>query len=140
MSELGNTILTGISDFFTALFVPDSEKISANIDEVKNYFAFVEDIRELSNYIFDSFHQSAVKPSISINFSTADSKYGFNAGGTVKAFDLAWYEKYKPMVDTIIVAFAYAVFILNIFRRLPGIIAGSDAVENGNGKVDNNKS
>ena len=73
---------------------------------------------------------SFIYPVIYLHFgnSTSDIDYG----GDVPAIDFSWYAPYKPIVDTLIVAFCWAVFILNIVRLIPSIING----DSNNDKVD----
>ncbi|WP_313165831.1 hypothetical protein [Sedimentibacter sp.] len=139
LTKLGDDITSGISTFMTDLFVPDNEKMNANISEIKESFAFVEEIKTIQQSVFNAFNQSAQRPVISMDFSKANSKYGFDKGGTTFALDFAWYSTYKPAVDIIIIAFSYAIFILNVFRRLPEIISGSGAVVVTDNKISNYK-
>lgn len=136
---LGSTILNGIKEFFTALFVPDADELNSKVEEVKAYFGFMDVINDVQKEVFGAFEKTPVAPSVSINFGNAKGKYGFNKVGAVMALDFAWYTPYKPAVDVIIIAFCYAFFILNIYRRLPDIISGSGAIVVNADKINNYK-
>ena len=66
-------------------------------------------------------------PRITIDFSNAENTL-YNYGGEMYILDMAWYSRYKPIVDGLIVGFAYLGFIFLVFKRLPEIIKGSGAI------------
>lgn len=68
-------------------------------------------------------------PKITINLDNVESKY--NYGDTALVLDMSWYGRYKPFVDTIIIAFSYLGFIWLVFKRLPDIISGAGMIEAG---------
>lgn len=68
-------------------------------------------------------------PSLIVHLGNANSD--INYGGDVSVLDFSWYAPYKPLVDNIIVIFAWAFFIIIFFRRLPSFIHGDDAKEEG---------
>lgn len=86
-------------------------------------FQFVTDFRLIFEDLHDSiFLQDEEIPSININLSDAEGKY--NYGTAAQTINLSWYARYKPTVDTIIIAFAYLSFIFLLFKKLPDIING----------------
>lgn len=138
ITDIYNGVIDLVPNFkglLISIFVPDSDGITGHIEEIKSYFSFVEEIKTISNNVFGSLDQKAETPVITIDLSKARSKFGYKYGGTTYALNMSWYEEYKPAVDTIIVAFCYAFFILNIFRRLPEIISGTGAIDVGSQQI-----
>ena len=123
---VGQFILDGI----TAIFVPDSDFLTEKIDSVKEKFVFIDNISEafdnVSSLLTDG---NEAIPQMTIDLSKAESNY--NYGSTVVALDMAWYSRYKPYVDGVIIAFSYISFIFLIFKRAPEIIKGSGAITKG---------
>lgn len=66
-------------------------------------------------------------PSFYMDFSKAESSV-VNYGGAVKVFDFDWYDRYKPGVDKVIVAFAWAFFIWRLVKTAPGLVRGEVGV------------
>lgn len=86
----------------------------------------------IQSYLLDSEYQI---PVIRINLSKAEGKY--NYGQNAYVLDMTWYERYKPTIDNIIVAFAYLTFIFMVFKRLPDIISGAGAITEKSEDVEN---
>lgn len=66
-------------------------------------------------------------PSFYMDFSKAESSV-VDYGGAVKVFDFDWYDRYKPGVDKVIVAFAWAFFIWRLIKTAPGLVRGEVGV------------
>ena len=118
------------------MFVPDTNNINNKINSIRSKFAFVEEFKTMmggiQSYLLDSEYQI---PVIRINLSKAEGKY--NYGQNAYVLDMTWYERYKPTIDNIIVAFAYLTFIFMVFKRLPDIISGAGAITEKSEDVEN---
>lgn len=93
---------------------------------MKENFAFIDGFKDLFNIITDSMQQDGVAPTFTLDFANARSKYDY--GGKAIAINFDWYVEYKPSVDKIIIMFTYVLFILNVYRQLPGIINGGASI------------
>lgn len=132
LSNILNNILNAISDLVADLlnglknlFVPEEDFFSEKFAEFKGHFAFIDTFTGFVNN-FTSMTRKNEAPSISIDFSNAESQY--NYGGKAVALNLAWYSRYKPIADIVITAFVYAFFIWRFYCRLPEIIRGSGVI------------
>lgn len=112
-------------DTLLEVFVPSENFFKDNFDKFMLNFAFIDDIKEIFDYIMSKLNTS-VKPVINMDLSVSDSKYNYGTSATVLSFD--WYEKYKPFGDTVIIGFSYIFFFLRLYRRLPEIIGGTGAI------------
>lgn len=112
--------------------------ISEKVQSIKDKFGFVDDFKtmfsSIKNYLFTKGEQI---PIISINLGNAEGKY--NYGNTAYALDMTWYSRYKPLIDNIIIAFAYISFIFLVFKRLPDIISGAGAITKNVDNISNYK-
>jgi len=122
LSSVTESIIEGIK----SIFVPDTEKIQASFDTVKENFEFIDSFKELFTVITDSLQQDGVALSFTLDFSNSRGKY--NYGGKAYAIDFKWYAEFKPAVDIIIIIFSYVGFILNVYRQLPNIINGGASI------------
>ena len=104
------------------LFVPEEDFFSEKFAEFKSHFAFIDTFTGFVSQ-FQNMGRKRAAPSISIDFSKAESNY--NYGGKAVALSLSWYSRYKPIADIVITAFVYAFFIWRFYCRLPELIRGA---------------
>lgn len=117
--------VSDLIDGLINLFVPEEDFFSEKFSEFKSHFAFIDTFTGfVSNFTTMSRKNEA--PSISIDFSKAESQY--NYGGQAAALNLNWYSRFKPIGDIVITAFVYVFFIWRFYCRLPEIIRGSGVI------------
>ena len=117
-------------DGLAALFVPDEEYINEKLDDVREKFSFIENIKLAWDSISDLVTSGQEEiPKIEIDLSKTEGKY--NYGGKVMALDMTWYARYKPAVDMVFIAFSYITFVFLVFKRAPEIISGAGAITKG---------
>ncbi len=113
-----------IEKVLTDVFVPDVALYRTYLNTIKGKFAFVDVWtsygKDVITLLFDADPEI---PVIIIDFGKAESEY--NYGGIAYALDMTWYERFKPLVDNIIVSISYMVFFYWLFKNLPEIISGS---------------
>ena len=107
------------------LFVPEEDFFSEKFEEFKSHFAFIETFTGFVSQ-FQNMNRKRAAPSISIDFSNAESQY--NYGGQAAVLNLSWYSRYKPIADIMITAFVYIFFIWRFYCRIPEIIRGSGII------------
>ena len=117
-----NDLVEDLINGLIRLFVPKEDFFSEKFEEFKSHFAFIDTFIGFVNQ-FLNINRNNEAPSISIDFSNAESQY--NYGGKAAALNLSWYSRYKPIGDIIITAFVYAFFIWRFYCRLPEIIRGA---------------
>lgn len=114
----GYKLVDLIRTILTTIFVPDREAILSLVNNTKNKFSFIDDIKSQIT-TFKSFLNN-INSSQTYSF-TMNNKY-FN--GTVYIIDLSWFASLKPWTDAIITGFVYLKFLWSLFIKAPGIIAG----------------
>ena len=108
-----------VSNFFKSKF-----KWVDEVGEIGN--SFITDITSDQNVAGRSSFSgnSSTAPVITIDFSAAESNYGYDYGGEVTALDLSWYDEYKSAVDGIMSGFLWLLFLWGLFKQAPNILAG----------------
>lgn len=126
LETLVTNIINGFKELLVFLFVPEQENLQAKIDNQMAKFGFVSEAQELFSSIKNMITEETEPPTINIDLSAVGSAFPYNIGTTAIVLDLSWYAPYKPVCDAIIVAFVYAVFILNLIRKItPELLNGS---------------
>ena len=140
LSNILTNILNSISNLVTDLinglinlFVPEEDFFSEKFTEFKSHFAFIDTFTGFVNQ-FQNMTRKNEAPSISIDFSKAESQY--NYGGKASAINLSWYSRYKPIGDIVLTAFVYVFFIWRFYCRLPEIIRGAGISVDYSAKID----
>lgn len=126
------TLRNNIKSDIEEIFVPDAYQIGLRVAQIRNRFAFVEDVANTFGYIVGYIDNAVSKvPSIKVNLNNTETEYNYGSG-EIEVINLNWYVRYKPYADTVIVGFTYIWFFMTIYRRLPDIISGAGAVVNNN--------
>lgn len=113
-----------IANVLKDIFVPDIALYSFYFLDIKSKFAFADNFLNFgSNLITILFDSDPEIPKIVIDFGLAESKY--NYGGRTYALDMTFYDRFKPLVDNIIVSFSWLAFGYWIYKNLPEIISGA---------------
>lgn len=119
VTSIGEWILSlpqKIADLFkellTFLFVPKVDHFGELNDKIMAKFPIVEQVKELSK-ILTGFSYGD-NPVFTITYN----------GQELPIIDLTPFSKYKPIVDGIIVAVCYFLFIMRLIKRIPSLIRG----------------
>jgi hypothetical protein len=121
LDAIGNLVVD-LCNGLINLFVPKKDFFSEKFEEFKSHFAFIDTFTGFVSQ-FQNMRRKNEAPSISIDFSKAESQY--NYGGKALALNLSWYTRYKPIADIVLTAFVYVFFIWRFYCRLPEIIRGA---------------
>lgn len=120
-------ILDGLIEILKALFIP-SEDVTAKFQEqVDKKLPVIGDLQGVGDDLVSNFSResdpfSDARMTTQIDLSkAANGKYGT---AKIDLFDLSWYVPYRPLVDDIIVGFAWIVFLWNLYGAMPSIIHG----------------
>ncbi len=121
---LGGIIINAVNDAATELFVPDQDLALEKIDDMKEYFEFVDEIKtKIALFLTDL---AGIHPSPYLKIplgKVKDTEYSYGFGD-YWVTDCTWYIPYKNFGDGIILCLFWAVFLWQLFIKLPGIISG----------------
>lgn len=104
------------------LFVPDAALTTEITDTFSEKFAFVPQLHQLGLDLLN-LKPDSEPPVIYIHLEDAEGTIDY--GGTVKALDMSWYERYKEDGDRIIGGFLWLGFLWMCFMRVSDIINGA---------------
>lgn len=125
--DLPRRIVAFIIDGLRSLFFPSEDFISSKFNGLKDEFVFVSSITNAVDLISATFEDlSDEPPVISLDLSAAEGNY--NYGSTAVSFDLSWYVRYKPYVDSVLSSILIVFFLWRVFKHLPSIISGIQGV------------
>lgn len=115
------------------LFVPEEDFFSEKFEEFKSHFAFIDTFTGFVSQFLNLSRKNEA-PSITIDFSKAESQY--NYGGKAVTLNLSWYSRYKSIADIVLTAFVYVFFIWRFYCRLPEIIRGAGISVDYSSRID----
>lgn len=114
---------TNFKQYLEDLFIPSDNNNFTKIEtRIETKFGFISQIIKFLQD-FNKIIWTDEPPDTKIDFSSAhhfDPNYDFE----VNFINLELYNRYKPMVDALIIFFSYFFFIRRLLERLPGIIGG----------------
>lgn len=110
-----------IGNVLRSIFVPSEDFLTEKVQDLRSRFNWIEPILGYGDFIKAQL-VNPEPPVLYVHLGNAEGSY--NYGGTVKFLDLTWYERYKPLGDTIISGFLWALFAWRMYVKLPGIING----------------
>lgn len=113
LASVTSGITNGIGNILKTLFIPSDNLGSDLKDKMMDKFPFIQQLTELVN-TFLNLGDDVVEPNFTIK------AYGVSA----KIIDFSLIEDYIPIVHTIIIAIAWASFIIKFYKRIPSIIGG----------------
>lgn len=116
------------------IFVPDAALTTEITDTFSEKFAFVPQLHALGVDLLN-LKPDSEPPVIWIHLE--DTEGSINYGGTVKALDMSWYERYKEDGDRIIGGFLWLGFLWMLFKRAAAIIKGGEMVSEYGYDIDN---
>jgi len=114
-----------IAEAVKGIFVPDTVLTTEITDTFSEKFSFVPQLHQLGTDLLNLGPDSG-PPVIYIHLEDAEGTIDY--GGTVKALDMSWYERYKEDVDRIISGFLWLGFLWLCFMRASDIINGAGMV------------
>ncbi len=131
ISNLPHNIAISIGNFFTDI----KNAISQSVQDFKDYLVYLfvpsdnnfEECKKLIDDKFKFVHQALDYYKNFVNFTFSDKPpetYVTIYGETISFMNWDLYDKYKPVIDNIIVFCAWFLYIRRLVKRIPGIIGG----------------
>lgn len=117
---IGNKISNAILEGLKFLFVPDTEEIEIKFNQIKDKFAFFDDVKATIEELQDTI---SADENSSVFYITVVKNKWFD--GQVQVINLEWYKPYKQYGDAIFCCFAYGFFFWRIFIKMASIINGA---------------
>lgn len=112
-----------IAEAIKGIFVPDTALTTEITDAFAEKFAFVPTLHRLGTDLL-SIGPDSTPPVVYIHLEDAEGAIDY--GGTTKALDMSWYQRYKEDGDRIIGGFLWLSFLWLLFKRVPAIINGGE--------------
>lgn len=128
LAEIGDDIRSLPGDFADAIagvFVPDAALTQEISTTFTNKFGFLPTIHQVGTDLLNMDADTS-PPVIYIHLEDAEGRFVY--GGTEKALDMAWYQRYKASGDAIISGFLWLGFLWMVFKRASAIIQGGEMV------------
>lgn len=119
-----SALVTALEALLTKLFVPDVAVINECVADLRAQFPFFDSIMSTGQYLATSI-SSGDPPVIYAHLDAAEGSYTW--GGTVAILDMSFYSRYKSTGDLILSSAMLCLFAWRTFKKLPGIISGSDS-------------
>ncbi len=119
-------IPAAVADAISAVFAPDVALINEITSTFNAKFGFLETLHSVGTDLLNMDADTA-PPVVYIHLEDAEG--GVSWGGTEKALDMTWYQRYKADVDMILSGFLWVAFLWLLFKRAPDILAGAGLVE-----------
>lgn len=121
-----NTNLTNFFDnlyqrfvnFLYYLLTPTVNPFTSTYDILITYFPFIEQVKSLALQLVSSNFYGDDIPMFVVDFS-------YFGGSEVKIIDLQFFQPYRTLIHSIIIAYSYCVFVFSLLRRLPYLITGN---------------
>lgn len=112
-----------IAEAIKGIFVPDAALTTEITDAFAAKFSFVPTLHRLGTDLL-SIGPDSKPPVVYIHLEDAEGAIDY--GGTTKALDMSWYQRYKEDGDRIIGGFLWLGFLWLLFKRVPAIINGGE--------------
>ena len=122
-----------IAEAIRNIFVPDAALTTQITDAFAAKFSFVPTLHRLGTDLL-SIGPDSKPPVVYIHLEDAEGTLDY--GGTVKALDMSWYQRYKEDGDRIIGGFLWLGFLWLLFKRVPAIINGGEMVQEYTAAID----
>jgi hypothetical protein len=129
-SGLADVLTPTLTAVLADVFVPDEVLIEDEVDEMKEYFVFIDEIKPKVGFFADEILGITPSPYLKIPLGKTEGKYDYGIGN-VWVIDCSWYYKYKDYGDKIILCLFWLAFFWQLFIKIPGIISGVDASVSG---------
>lgn len=130
---IASEIASAISGVLETIFAPDAALVNEMTTAFSAKFGFVDTLKQIGDDLF-GMTPDTQPPVVYIHLEDAEGKYTY--GGTVKALDMTWYQRYKADVDRIFGGFLWIAYLWLLFRRAPDILAGAGLVLADNSYID----
>lgn len=130
------SIPASIATRVEAIFVPDTQAIADTYSLFQRKLPWIDFLISFNDTLVDALNgrDPDFEPVIYMHLENADSDIDY--GGAAVALDLRWYRDYKDTVDALVGAFLWVVFLWNLYRRLPDIIAGAGMAADYGHRID----
>lgn len=125
VAAIPQAISSAVAQAVAGVFAPDPVLVNDITGAFSQKFGFVEDLKQIGDDLF-GMTPSSEPPVVWIHLENAEGKY--NYGGTVKALDMSWFQRYKADVDRITGGFLWVAYLWLLFRRAPDILGGAGMV------------
>lgn len=122
-----------IAEAIKGIFVPDTALTTEITDAFSAKFSFVPTLHRLGTDLL-SIGPDSKPPVVYIHLEDAEGAIDY--GGTTKALDMSWYQRYKEDGDRIIGGFLWLGFLWLLFKRVPAIINGGEMVQEYTAAID----
>lgn len=122
-----------IAEKIKGIFVPDAALTTEITDAFAAKFSFVPTLHRLGTDLL-SIGPDSKPPVVYIHLEDAEGAIDY--GGTTKALDMSWYQRYKEDGDRIIGGFLWLGFLWLLFKRVPAIINGGEMVQEYTAAID----
>lgn len=120
-----DTIMEEIENDISLDSTATEDNINNSVDQILNKFSFTSTITNNVNGLIDFI--TSIEPCPTLTLDVNSKWYS----GELKVIDLSFYEPYKEAGDLIITAFAYLLFLWQVFLKLPDIINGVGSTAHG---------
>lgn len=125
IKALPQQIAEAVGNIISSIFAPDAELVNEITGTFSEKFGFVETLKVIGDDLF-GMTPGTEPPVVWIHLEDAEGKYYY--GGTVKALDMSWFQRYKEDTDRILGGFLWVAYLWLLFRRLPDILGGAGLV------------
>lgn len=122
-AELPSKVGEVFKELFMYLFVPEDNPFSTFKDFITEKFPVVDQAKELVDVALGSIASEPATMSSDSYGSEPVFKFTWQ-GVEVPLIDLTPFTPYKRIVDGIIVAICYFLYIMRLFKRVPSLIRG----------------
>ncbi len=118
IASIANSIVEG----FKSLFIPDENVIkgesTALNNKVKDQFPIVDQTKQLIDIVFNENNP--------VRMQTTGTPFKITAYGSepIEILNLEAFEPFREDVHAIILGVSWALYLLHLYRSLPGIIGG----------------
>ena len=120
-----DALAESIADAIENLFEPDPDLVTEITTAFTDKFSWLKTVHQFGEDLFGMTADSS-PPVIYIHLEDAEGRYIY--GGTEKALNLSWYQRYKGSVDHILSGFMWIAFLWLVFKRASAIIQGGEMI------------
>lgn len=127
ITGLGSSIVGGIRELLVSLFSPSEDGVNNLNSQVDEKLPVIGDLQSLGDELVSTLENpggSANDLRMTTVVDLGKGRGSILGSAQINILDVTWYLEYKPLVDDIIVGFAWLVFLWNLYGQLPSIIHG----------------
>ena len=109
-AELPQKLVDAFKELFELLFVPEGDMLTKMRDNINAKFPIIDQVKELSNRLMNFNYGDS--PAFTITYN----------GVEYPIVDLSSFVEYRQIINVIIVAICYFLFVMRLVKRIPRII------------------